>query len=665
MIRRQIALFLLAIVGPCAGLGWMAVRMATQERELATKRRADEGQRRTETLRQLLTAYLERTNLQLASDLAGGRTLRPDASAALVAWVDQQHLVLPWDGDERIALARAAIEAPTFSSAIREAERTELLARRPAAAAAQYARVAAASSNPTQIAYAGLLQARALAAAGQAGSARTVYLSLLTPSSAPLVDEYGVPFWSYAAHRLTSGPSGDPRADDAVILERIDEALAPGRQPPPTACHLWGDIAGVISSRAQPAESRTRATDVRERARRAAREAEQAVALQAAFPLEGLSSPSRPGGAVWVRFGDPLWLVGVSAPRQPGRAVLVAVRAEPALAAALAGHGDPRLGFTGARLVTSGSGGDWLGESFPGLRVAYAAPVPDDTSRTAGPWFYWTIVLLVVTVTISGGYFLWRDVHRELRIAALRSQFVSSVSHELKTPLTAIRMFAETLLMGRARDGEIAAEYLETIVNESERLTRLLNNVLEFSKLERGTSRFHMAPHAIADVVQRTVRAMSYPLAQQGFTLSVNVEDGLPPVPMDPDALEQALLNLLTNAMKYSGAARTIGLAVGSREGRLIIDVTDHGLGIAAEDHGRVFEKFYRAATPENRHIPGTGLGLTLVEHIARAHGGVVTLESAPGEGSRFSLVLPITQAQAAEASAGTSTLLDRSSAAL
>lgn len=665
MIRRQIALFVLAIVGPCAGLGWMAVRMATQERELTEKRRADERQRRTDTVRQLLSTYLDRVSHQGASDLSAGRRPGQDTPVAVVAWVDQQRVVLPWDGDEALALARAAIEAPAFSSVMREAERTELLARRPDAAAAQYARVAVETSNPTQSAYARLLQARALAAAGQAGAARAVYLTLLTPVSAQLIDEYGVPFWSYAAQRLASRPGGDPNADAALILSRIDEALGTGRQPPPTACHLWSDIAGLIAAGAVTAGVKTRATAVGDRARRAAREAEQAVALQAAFPLEGLASPSRPGGAIWARFGDPMWLVTVSSPREGRRSVLLAVRAEQALAAALAGHDDARTGLAGARLVTSAPGGEWLGESLPGLRVAYAAPVPDDAGRTAGPWFYWTIVLLVVSVTISGGYFLWRDVQRELRIAALRSQFVSSVSHELKTPLTAIRMFAETLLMGRARDGEIAAEYLETIVNESERLTRLLNNVLEFSKLERGTSRFHLAPHSIAEIVQRTVRAMSYPLAQQGFTLNVDVEQGLPPVPIDPDALEQALLNLLTNAMKYSGAARTIELSVCGRDRHVTIDVRDHGLGIAPEDHHRVFEKFYRAATPENRHIPGTGLGLTLVEHIARAHGGTVELESAPGAGSRFSLVLPIDHDRAAAGPHGPSTFLDRRSAAV
>jgi signal transduction histidine kinase len=141
-------------------------------------------------------------------------------------------------------------------------------------------------------------------------------------------------------------------------------------------------------------------------------------------------------------------------------------------------------------------------------------------------------------------------VRRETRLAQMRSQFVSSVSHELKTPLTAIRMFAETLRMGRSSNAQTQNEYLETIINESERLTRLLNNVLDFSKMERGERTYDPQPASLPDVVQAVARTMRYPLSQLGFTLHVDVEDQIPPARFDRDAIEQALLNLLTNAMK-------------------------------------------------------------------------------------------------------------------
>ena len=244
-------------------------------------------------------------------------------------------------------------------------------------------------------------------------------------------------------------------------------------------------------------------------------------------------------------------------------------------------------------------------------------------------------------VTVFGALLLWRDVRRELRLAELRSQFVSSVSHELKTPLTAIRMFAETLRLGRA-DGATRDEYLDTIVNESERLTRLLNNVLDFSKIEQGRKAYRLEPSSLVDVVRVAARAMAYPLEQHGFVLRLEIDESVPAVRVDADALEQAILNLLTNAMKYSGEGREIDLRLAQDERQAVIAVRDRGVGIPLHEQTRIFEKFYRVQTADNQRIPGTGLGLTLVDHIARAHDGSVGVESAPGHGSTFSIRVPL-----------------------
>jgi signal transduction histidine kinase len=229
-----------------------------------------------------------------------------------------------------------------------------------------------------------------------------------------------------------------------------------------------------------------------------------------------------------------------------------------------------------------------------------------------------------------------------LRLAELRSRFVSAVSHELKTPLTAIRMFAETLQLGRSSSPEALAEYLETIVNESERLTRLLNNVLDFSKIERGKKEYLRRPDDLAEIMHASARAMRYPLEQQQFTLNVEVEQGLPAARVDCDAIEQAILNLLTNAMKCSGASREIDLRLRQADGRAVIEVEDHGVGIEPDEQRRIFDQFYRVATRDNDGIPGTGLGLTLVRHIADGHGGRVTVDSTPGRGSTFAIHLPL-----------------------
>jgi len=240
------------------------------------------------------------------------------------------------------------------------------------------------------------------------------------------------------------------------------------------------------------------------------------------------------------------------------------------------------------------------------------------------------------------GYLLLHSVNRELQTAEMRSHFVASVSHELKTPLTAIRMFAETLALGRTRDDSTRSEYLNTIVSESERLTRLVESVLDFSKIEQGKKIYRMRPTELPDVVRSAAKAMQYPLAQQGFDLNVRIDEELPSVSADADALEQAILNLLSNAMKYSSNSRQIELCCSRLNGNAVITVTDRGIGISHNDQPRIFEKFYRVRSSDTDLIAGTGLGLTLVKHIAQAHGGSVDVESAPGKGSTFSIRIPV-----------------------
>jgi len=227
-------------------------------------------------------------------------------------------------------------------------------------------------------------------------------------------------------------------------------------------------------------------------------------------------------------------------------------------------------------------------------------------------------------------------------MANMRSQFVSSVSHELKTPLTAIRMFAETLRLGRSKSKKTSEEYLDTIVNESQRLTRLLNNVLDFSKIEEGKRIYQPEPASLYEIIQASARAMEYPLNQYGFRLNVSAEEDLPDVRVDRDALEQAILNLLNNAMKYSGDSRDIELRLQRKDGHAVIQVIDQGVGIDPKEQKKIFEKFYRIPTRENERTAGTGLGLSLVSHIVRAHGGHIEVESVPGKGTSFSIYLPL-----------------------
>ena len=369
------------------------------------------------------------------------------------------------------------------------------------------------------------------------------------------------------------------------------------------------------------------------------RDGEQAEALQRDFARLAPVTPSR--APVWMAYGEPAWLVSATPPEGRLNSLVVAVRASDVVA-----HVSwPSRPIHMAEVKASD--GEALGDTFPGLRLVMLA---QEEQRTSVRQTYLAFALiLALAFTLLAGYVLWSDVQRDLRLAELRSQFVSSVTHELKTPLTAIRMFTETLRLDEEVDPQTRSEYLDTILHESERLSRLVDNVLDFGKIERGKKTYHFKPVRLEEVVEEAARVVQYPLGQAGFALEVSVQRNLSPVAADSDALQQAILNLLNNAMKYSGDSRCIRLGLDRRNGQARIQVVDQGVGIAPEEQARIFERFYRAPTIENQHIPGAGLGLTLAAHIAKAHGGDLDVWSTPGAGSTFTIRLPLPSGEPSE----------------
>jgi signal transduction histidine kinase len=247
------------------------------------------------------------------------------------------------------------------------------------------------------------------------------------------------------------------------------------------------------------------------------------------------------------------------------------------------------------------------------------------------------LAMLVVGIVLC-----WRLLRRETEMARLKSDFVANVSHDLKTPLSVIRMFGETLELGRVPDDGRRREYYRVITRESERLTRLIDNVLDFSRIEGGRRRYERVPTAVEPLVRDTLEAFAYPLEQQGFEVKVNVARDLPEVPMDADAVGQALANLVDNAVKYSSTERVITVEARREGERLALSVADRGIGVPPAEHARIFEKFYRVGQSETQGRRGSGVGLALVRHVVQAHGGEVTVQSAPGRGSRFTLWLPL-----------------------
>jgi two-component system phosphate regulon sensor histidine kinase PhoR len=247
-----------------------------------------------------------------------------------------------------------------------------------------------------------------------------------------------------------------------------------------------------------------------------------------------------------------------------------------------------------------------------------------------------------VTVILGGLAFLALAIRRERRLNELKSEFISNVSHELKTPLSIISMFGEMLAEGRTKSAEQAHEYAEIIWRESVRLGRLIDNVLDFSKIERGVGGYEFADADLGEVIDRAVELSARRVAAADMTLETDIEPDLPVLQLDANAFTLAVLNLIDNAIKYAGDGKRIALGVRRVSDRILVTVRDWGSGIDPEEHERIFERFYRARAIRLAPIRGSGIGLALVQHIARAHGGDASVTSAVGAGATFRLWLPI-----------------------
>ncbi len=315
--------------------------------------------------------------------------------------------------------------------------------------------------------------------------------------------------------------------------------------------------------------------------------------------------------------------------------------------------------------ITDDAGRHVIGAAVPAVPAAGSA-TPDVLRANLGePFEFWNVVvvpragtavnavdvrtraflavIIVLLLTIvAGAVLVLTAVRREGRLAGLKTNFVSNVSHELRTPLASIRMYAEMLEMNGERLGDTERRrQLAVIRGECGRLERLIDAVLDFANFTRGTRRFQFEYEEIGPLVSATAEDFRPQAEAAGFTYSVEVEPNLPEVRADRDALRQVVLNLLTNAVKYSEDERWIAVRVLRRGAAVAIQVEDRGIGIEPSEQQRIFEEFYRVDQRLSSPRQGVGLGLTLVRRIAEAHGGRVEVQSAPGRGARFTVWLP------------------------
>jgi signal transduction histidine kinase len=261
-----------------------------------------------------------------------------------------------------------------------------------------------------------------------------------------------------------------------------------------------------------------------------------------------------------------------------------------------------------------------------------------------------SLSVLVAFFLLAGIVLALRTASREMKLSDMKSDFVSNVSHELRTPLASIRVFGEFLRLGRVRQEDKIREYGEYIETESRRLTQLINNILDFSKIESGAKTYALERTDIEELVTDSLRNFEVSLRHHGFRLTFErPRRPIQPVDVDPDAVSQALANLIENAVKYSNGSKEITVSLRQKDDSVIIAVKDQGVGISRDEQGKIFERFHRVGTGLVHDVKGSGLGLSIVNHIVKAHGGKVTVESEPNRGSTFRLHLPRKPAASAQ----------------
>ncbi len=280
------------------------------------------------------------------------------------------------------------------------------------------------------------------------------------------------------------------------------------------------------------------------------------------------------------------------------------------------------------------------GAAMPGWQIALISGAEEPAENTRAGTYLW-IAGVAVLLGLLLAYLAWELLRRQLALTRLRNDLVANVTHELKTPLASMRLFVDTLLNNPDVSPETGREYLELIAKENLRLSRLIDNFLTYSRIERNRYVYDFTAVPAAAIAEDAAAVVRERFQQPGCTFTVTVEPDLPEIEADSDALVTALVNLLDNAWKYSGPERRIGFAAERRQQRVAFSVTDNGVGLTPREARRVFQRFEQVRS-QSSNSGGCGLGLSIVQSIVAAHRGTVAVDSEPGRGSTFTIELPI-----------------------
>lgn len=279
--------------------------------------------------------------------------------------------------------------------------------------------------------------------------------------------------------------------------------------------------------------------------------------------------------------------------------------------------------------------------SVPGWKLAFSVPTAL-TGIDQRLWLWYGFIGLLLVMLLTGVAMTTYSVRHEVELGRRQSDFIAAVSHEFKSPITSIRVLMERLVGGRVGTAETTSEYYAAIARETDRLERLVNRLLDSQQIESGQQAHTVVPSSLVDLAMQAIHRLQPQAEAKGIQLDARLDADIPTVRVDRAAIADALENLIDNAVKYSPPGSRVAVEIQREDHRVRVDVTDQGIGIDPQDLPRIFDKFYRARRGDRHDVRGTGLGLALVKATAEAHGGTVEVSSVPGEGSRFSLQLPL-----------------------
>jgi signal transduction histidine kinase len=634
----------LAIVLPTISLLWFMSRVVANERlvvqqklsALYQEKLADAGEQAWLRIIAQLGAYEETNGALYPYDLLQGLVLEEHFQGVMI-WNAEGEQVYPSVADTSF------INEPPFEQAMARAWRAEFQEQNYAAAAALYEDLTdVGDQHLAQLAMAG--QVRCLSRLERWEDAVEAALNRREPWAASVQ--------MLLLSLLEKSEAGDIRREQmARLIQALSGRLfnGSGAERLPTAQNLF--LSRKLQQTLQQIELDDRAV-LSDRLGRLIAAEELAMAAQ-----ESITGPEGPADTftpVWID-GERRYIIR----RPTAHGTLLILMSNEGLASALDGYrteladsdaqfrifdvdgqhiaGDPG---EGAPPIASAR----LPHGFPEGRVELFFADGDIFNKTAGRQiaaYIWTAVLVILILVVVG-ILAFSAVGRQIRLNRMKNDFIATVSHELKTPLASMRVLVDTLLEGRVRNEEHAEEYLRLVSRENERLTRMIENFLSFSRMERNRNAFDLEPASPPAIVEDAVESVSTKYKACGCRLDTEVGENLADVPADHDAIVTVLINLLDNACKYTADDKRVRLAVFADQGDICFAVSDHGVGLSSRQIKKIFDSFYRVDDSLARTTEGCGLGLSIVRFIVNAHKGRIEVDSQPGAGSTFTVRLPI-----------------------